>query len=343
MPPEPDRIDLAAPSLRLIPEGENRVPLPGWRGLPDKGRMKGCGMAIPTKEEFDSWLALATAPVFEVGASLPAMPAASTVADAVDYLCRADAEHRRRWCALLDQPASQWLLNQREFLRARERVFRTRRQVQCIEVAPPFDYFVGWAQRLYELADDEANGEAALHGLKGRAKARYRADSFRGSIERHGNRPVVSSFRFWYTTTMRSVAEYLEGNAAASFLDAVAEIERAADAAQEAVARFLHLSRILNGSGFPGTRESEWGLHQWRDLTRAADIALPIGSRKDQRANERLFVYRMFVANRNAVGSARPGAIVGLMGLEGFRHQYEMRTIERLCKQFEEAHNRPSR
>ncbi len=312
--------------------------MPGWRGFPSKGRTKGCGVAIPTKEEFDAWLTLATTPI-EVGVSLPPEPAELTVDDAADYFRQADADQERRWRAMLDLHAWKWLCSQREFRRAHERVFSTRRRKERGDAEPDIDRFRARAQRFFDSAE-EFHARRISEGWKASASEQTRAHDRRRAIERAGSRAFDGD---WRTATMRAVAEYLEGKAAASYQDAAAEIEAAARAAQEAVARYLHLSEVLNEAGLRGI----WvrGMRYPRKHTEFSvpDInALPIGSRKDGRSNERLFVYRMFVANRGAVRSAKPEAITELMGLEGFRHQYETRTIERLCKRFAELHKRPS-
>jgi hypothetical protein len=300
--------------------------------------MKGCGMAVPTKEEFDAWLTLATTPI-EVGASLPAEPAELTVDDAAAYLRQADADKERRWRAMLALPAWQWLHSQREFLRAYERVFSTRRRKERDGAEPDIDYFHALAQTYFDNAE-ESHARRISEGWKDSASEQTRARSLRGLIGRAGSRAFDGD---WRTATMRAVAEYLEGKAAASFQNAAAEIGAAAKAAQEAVARFMHLSEVLNEADFLGIWVRGPRFLGGRTEVGVPDIgALPIGSRKDERSNERLFVYRMFVANRRAVRSAKPEAIAELMGMEGFRHQYETRTIERLCKRFAELHKRPS-
>ncbi len=301
--------------------------------------MKGCGVAVPTTEEFNAWLTLATTPI-EVGASLPPEPAELTVDDAAEYLRQADADKEQRWRAMMGSPAWQWLRSQREFLRAYDRVFSTRRRKERDEAEPDIDHFRAQAQRFFDSAE-ESHARRISEGWKASASEQTRAHALRGSIERAGSRPFDG---YWHTATMHATAEYLAGTAAASFQEAAAEIEAAAKAAQEAVARFMHLSEVLNEAGL-------WGIWvrggprflRGRDEARVPDIdALPIGSRKDETNNERLFVYRMFVANRRAVRSAKPEAIAELMGLEGFRHRYETRTIERLCKRFAEIHKRAS-
>ena len=67
------------------------------------------------------------------------------------------------------------------------------------------------------------------------------------------------------------------------------------------------------------------------EQTQALD--LPI-RRNDPRGAERLFVYRMQSINRTISRKAKAEAIYELMAMDGFRHQYDLRTVERLCKQF---------
>lgn len=294
-------------------------------------------MAVPTKDEFNAWLSLATTPI-EVGASLPPEPAELTVDEATDYLRHADDAREQRWRAMCALPAWRWLCSQREFQRSNERVFSTRRRNQHAEAGPDIDRFRARAQRLFDYAE-AFRARRISEGSTASAGERARADYVRTAIERAGNRAFDG---YWHTDTMRAVAEYIEGKTAGSFQDAAAKIEAAATAAQEAVARYMRLSQTINEAGLfgvrayvrPRNREFHFGVPEV--------AASPIGSRKDERNNERLFVYRMFVANRSAVRSAKPEAIAELMGMEGFRHQYETRTIERLCKRFSELHKRPS-
>lgn len=294
-------------------------------------------MTIPTKEEFDAWLSMATAPI-EVGASLPSEPVELTVDDAADYLRQAYADKEQRWRAMMGSPAWQWLRSQREFLRAYGRVFSAHLRKERDDAEPSIDRFRAQAQRYFDNAE-EYHARRISEGWEASASERTRGLGLRETIKRAGSRAFDG---YWHAATMRAVAEYLEGKAAARFQDAATEIEAAAKAAQAAVARFMYLSEVLNESGFRGI----WvrgRFHRGRVEISVPDIEeLPIGSRRDERNNERLFVYRMFVANRSAVRSAKPEAIAELMRLEGFRHQYETRTIERLCKRFAELHKRPS-
>lgn len=299
--------------------------------------MKGCGVAVPTKEEFDAWLTLASTPI-EVSASLPAEPAELTLDDAANYLRQADADRSQRWRVMNDMPARRWLVGQREYKRAVDRVFASRRAMKRSAAEPEIDYFRVLAKVHFDSAE-RSRARRVSEGWTASAAEKDMAHSLRRSIESAGSRAFEYS---WATNTMRALAEYLEGQAAARILNAAAEIEGAANAAQKAVARYMRLSEVINGAGFLGFRaqgpRARFGFHFG-----APDVAaLPIGSRKDMRSDERLFVYRMFVANRSAVRSQKAEAIAELMGLEGFRHQYDSRNIERLCAKFAALHKRPS-
>jgi len=142
----------------------------------------------------------------------------------------------------------------------------------------------------------------------------------------------------WIYGTVRAVAEYLEGRTARRFQDAVRDIEVAADAAFAAVRRYEELAEELKSPAFrdiPVNRaQLRTHLTKWYPTT-MLDLVSPLG-RKDSRSDERLFVYRMFVLNRRKTRSPKVEAIAELMGLEGFRHQYDLRTIERLCARFAE-------
>jgi len=309
--------------------------------------MKGCGMAVPTKEDFDAWLTLATMPI-QVGASLPSESVELTIDDAAEYLRQADADRQQRWRAMRDLPAWRWLTGQREFVRAVDRVFGSRRPTKRgVGVAETSnenetDRFRARAQRLFDITETHArrmSGERHARFEEYPASTlQYRARDLRREIEREG---TYAFDRLWYADAMRAVAEYLEGNTAAKFVDAAAEIKAAANAARDAVARYVRFAEALNGADFRTVQVRGLHFHQRRPFDVPDLEASPIGRRKDARGDERLFVYRMFVANRSVVRSAKPEAIADLMCLEGFRHQYETRTIERLCKRFAELHKRP--
>lgn len=308
--------------------------------------MKGCGVAVPTKEEFDAWLALATTPI-EVGASLPPEPTEVSVDDAANYLRQSDIDLRQRLRVMDASAAWKWLAGQSYYQRAEDRVFNIRGERKCsdaelelvsqIEAENERAIYHGRAHNYYYLAVTKTQ-RASEGGVT--ANEYHRAREFRRLIERAGSRAFDDS---WQVKTMRAVAEYLEGKAATRFLNAAAEIDDAARAARESVARYVRLAEEINGANFQSVRVRGLRSPTLRVEFDVPDLAAsPISRRRDTRGDERLFVYRMFVANRSEVRSAKPEAIADLMCLEGFRHQYETRTIERLCKRFAELHKRPS-
>jgi hypothetical protein len=66
----------------------------------------------------------------------------------------------------------------------------------------------------------------------------------------------------------------------------------------------------------------------WRDL--------PIRRNSKHKA-EQLFVYRAWQANQRHVGKPKPEVIVELMTFDGFGHQFDLRTVARMCAKFNGA------
>ena len=52
---------------------------------------------------------------------------------------------------------------------------------------------------------------------------------------------------------------------------------------------------------------------------------------------EHLYVYRLWQINLRYFGSAKPDCIAELMFLDGIAHQFDVRTIERMCAKFKTA------
>ena len=63
---------------------------------------------------------------------------------------------------------------------------------------------------------------------------------------------------------------------------------------------------------------------------------LPI-NRDSKLKREQLFVYRMYRANKRATRYPKPAVIADLMTIEGFKHQFDLRHIERMCAAFSPA------
>lgn len=63
---------------------------------------------------------------------------------------------------------------------------------------------------------------------------------------------------------------------------------------------------------------------------------LPI-QRNSKHKAEQLFVYRAWQANQRYVGKPKPEVIVELMTFDGFEHQFDLRTVARMCAKFKQA------
>lgn len=281
-------------------------------------------MTIPTTDEFASWLLRSATPL-DLG--IPP-PKGITVHSVANYLLETDEARIRMRDALVKEDTFRWLSSQREYQRAAEKVFGKRGRAAKIA-----------SERTPVPAVDTAAKflERAAAQWKSRGRTRVQGDEYFGTIRADLARFTSRGFETtWDWRTMEAVAEYLEGKTARRFQDAVNEIDAAAAAAYTAFVRYQALVEELkkpNLRSIPVNRfHLRTHLNSWNP-TAMLGIVSPLG-RKDSTSDERLFVYRMFTANRRSARSAKAEAIAELMGLEGFRHQYEVRTIERLCAGF---------
>ncbi len=296
--------------------------------------MKGCRVPIPTKDEFDSWLSLASIPV-ETAARLPAV---LTIDGVAEYLREADEDNQRAFDKLREMVAFQWLVEQREYKRAYDRVFGVRHRTAVAARQADPDRFRKRAEQIldsFERSQPSGSVQAEIYRLSDESmRRRIDRQNDERLRERIQYRAAADWTSLWVYGTMGAVAEYLEGKTASRFQDAVKELAAAAQAAQVASAKYVELAEEVNRANLRNV-----GIVLGRFKSRLAprfDVhESPIG-RKDARIDERLFVYRMFFLNRGRARSPKVEAIAELMGLEGFRHQYDSRTIERLCARFAE-------
>lgn len=269
-------------------------------------------MPVPERRDFAALLALADAPL-HVSNEPP-----DTLArhEAAEYLIEIETLRRRRWAEIELAPAWVWLTRQREFERAWNIVTGQRRR-----------------GRLSERRDQSP--------LKDRANARVdKIFAGKESVSVHwvswGGWHRDTPFRHvWVVDCIRAVSEYLEGTAASAMVRAARDFEKARLEAHRAVQRFLDVQRQIDAYNVYGVRTGpSRSLSSWLSHKGEWDIsALPL-RRNDELARERLFVFRLWEMNTAFARSPKVEAIAELMGLEGFRHQYDVRTIERLCAGF---------
>jgi hypothetical protein len=141
---------------------------------------------------------------------------------------------------------------------------------------------------------------------------------------------------------MQALDEYFYGTSAHKLAAAAREIGPAAVALAHAIEQYLTHAELLQGLRLPtyrlasSTRWLDRSLRGWLPTLKSmqpSQHGLPV-RRANTHARERLFVYRMWCENNRAFRSHKTEAIAELMDIEGFQHQYDARTIERLCAEF---------
>jgi hypothetical protein len=275
-------------------------------------------MAVPERETFEAWLRQAAQPFFtadELADTNHPINQTSLIACHVELMTRRQA----RLQELYSLPVIGWLMAQRAFERAETLVFSRRRR--------PLRHD---DRSIQQIAEERAESALAA-GPRGNRTAEDVAHE-------HLEFQARSSFKYgWLFRCVRALHEYHYGNASSRLASAARAIGPAADAVKRALCEYLAHADALNALDIPEA-EIRGG---YRTLHRIAgagpprpNVALLPIRRDDEHAPERLFVYRMHWANTSATGTSKVEAIAELMGMEGFRHQYDMRTIEKNCSAF---------
>lgn len=276
-------------------------------------------MAIPNQQQFAEWLQLVRTPL------AIELPARGETITKVSWLAWT-AEVRRlgeiRWNELTATPVGQWLSETKEISRARDLVFRAHMKKYPIK-EESIDEIADWYLSTAAVTSSSASG---------------RNEWLRSQMREWIRGPLKGS---WTSICVEAIAEYFNPERPAQVARAHKDLADALDQARSAISRLkasteavesLHLpeARIRLSATFVRT------LNEFGPLTEPLCLsgeAFPIG-RLDAHSGERLFVFRMHRANVAITRGPRIEAIDELMGIEGFRHQYDRRTIERLCKEF---------
>lgn len=285
-------------------------------------------MAIPSADEFRAFLSLADAPIV-VSSGLPEP---FTQDDAVSYLHQS-LEDRTRVMTQLDGTAAWgWLESQREYRRALGIVTgrRGNQRPEALVAGPDArnrdERVRARVARIFQNTS-ESMGQGALFSKN------YQ---IRHALEKAATRPLAGA---WPVECMRAVAEYLDGSAAPSLLQAAREIQGAHDELAELIRRYTALATRLNSSDIGGGHIGGLGFLRRFPSRLGFDPSLMPIRRDDELAPARLFVFRMWRTHHRLFRTPKIEAIAELMGLEGFGHTYDARTIERLCAKFK-AFNR---
>ena len=266
-------------------------------------------MTIPSNADFDEWLTRADATI-DLPVQLPPDTEISE-ADAIAYLSVALPARTDSVRELLGMPAMRWLEAAREFQRAKAIVTRPGRGGRRAE--PLNQKAVSAEERyraLYRKAVDDAHRYGASHEYLPTRDIGY-------WLHR-----TISAAPFpkytWLHKTVASLSEYLYSGRGDGWVEAAREIELAAQEAAKAAARYWQLARHVDSLEAlrPGwrSRRAEHD-HERGHVFRVPPADIFPFTRRDDNNAERLFVYRMAIANLSASRSAKPEAIVELMGL----------------------------
>lgn len=274
-------------------------------------------MAVPTRGDFSAYFALAEAPI-QASVTLQEV---FTEQDVIDYLIDAELGQQRRFEEVRGTAVYAWLTSQREFQRAERLAFRQPRKFHPL--LRDYDARISLEDRVRARAREIVQATTPVGGEPVDAwRARSRLERAKRNRFVHG----------WLHQCIRALAEYYDGSAGRELPELSRQVEQAHREAREAVRRYHTLAARLNSLELLGVRAPG----AFREFTATPDLSgMPL-RRREQHACERLFVYRMEKANRAVwiSGPPRADAIAELMNLEGFRHQYDTRTIERLCAEF---------
>lgn len=244
--------------------------------------------------------------------------------------------HVQRWQEIDALPLSKWIIESREIAMAMQRVFlgRRGRKANTAALLP-----IGqWNESEWRSFAERRFQQSLAMGLSSEGsdpELEYRSRyAFYLKFRYDFMEPVYPSR--WLVRTVNALHEYFTGEAAADILRMSKEFAAAAREAEKAIGRYVSLASDYRAYGLKKSGTFDKGII--RRLAAEGFPAPPPSSypitRNDPHANEKLFVFRMNKINREFTGVSKPEAIAMLMLLPGFKHQYELRHIERLCTQF---------
>jgi hypothetical protein len=320
-------------------------------------------MAIPEVSEFQAWNALAyrrlELPV-DVRTWLDGHSSdAHEFSEEWSTACldAIDTEKTKTLQLLEAHSVSVWLTGQREYQRA-ERLVLVGRKIGGRQTAPRkaataaervtamFDEALGRnrAAQLLRPADLSAHltDRERFHRAAGEdAGAKLHAsEDVRRQLSRIAD--YLGPAHSWRRSCVQALHEYYYGNSAGANFDASkvsialsAELAAATNAATKSMNSLIEMLKVAEQLGFTKRPIHYKGLARYAEsfVNAAERVSCPV-HRRDARTQERLFVFRLFLANRRWARKPKAEAIVELMGLEGFRHQYDLRTVERICTGF---------
>ena len=244
------------------------------------------------------------------------------------FFVAAAANYQTRASEIRDSPVWKWLDSSREYDRAYGLVNGLSKKKQQLTFN---------SSRVVQVPDlDQTVG----HHFDHLAKVQEAETDKRKIVDfqiRILSRWLIPPGSQWIIDSVLALAEYFEGSTSKQMVEFSRKHKRAASALEKSIFDYLAVIGSINA------------MHKFEILGRSILLAkktqhqittdtlkiaeMPI-TRIDDTSDERLFVYRMNSANRRHNGTPKTEAIVCLMNMEGFRHQYDKRTIEKLCADF---------
>jgi len=287
-------------------------------------------MTIPTKSDFESWLEAARTPtLYSDGLIRPLDRLEALTKQSVrELLFGLRAERRARWATLAREEPIKWLHAHDDFRQAENLVlFGRRRPTAKNSTAPDLEVWAARRADRYFLRAADPKRALGWNGEKtedGRLRYELRRLYVDGYNHSDG----------WVFACASALHEYLYTE---NWKVSLSTSRSWADARAAARSSVSALNELLASTANFGLELRTPRSFLQRTLEKIEALpttpVLPV-TRSDVRARERLFVYRMFKANHSLTRNPKAKAIAYLMGLEGFKHQYDDRSIERLCAEF---------
>lgn len=293
-------------------------------------------MEHPSQQDFDDWFAYAESVPSDIKPPDHWSIELPSDEEMLIFAMEARASAQKRIAQLYKLPASEWIHSKNEFKRAEKIVFYSKRARRSDESSKPPDLMTAakvrvnnW-RRTYTRAlgsHDSSASDAGQESARREAVTKMIARSY-------------SWANTWDYKLMQALAEYYHGDSCEKSIRAAKNLTKQLD-------NLLAAAEILRGT-LETIAEVAQSAQSQRNSQRASRIEerakklvsdsewihaqIPI-ARNDPHAREKLFVQRMHRANMAASGSAKSDAILELMWLPGFKHQYERRHVERLCSE----------
>ena len=287
-------------------------------------------MSLPSTEEFSRFISLLRQPL-----AFPRDWFGSITYDEIlspeqvmDFFTAADTIYSARKTEILETPTSKWLDASRDFQRAQDMVYgRRKRKKRLISASTN-------AVQAPSLDDEVNHHFAQLTRIHESGTDIWKIGEHQKKLL---DRRLIPPGTKWLTDSVTALSEYFEGSTSKRMVELARKHRRAASALERSIIDYLDVIGPLNAMQ---TFEEPVRLTllakkiQHQVTVDALNIAAMPITRIDDTSDERLFVYRMNLANRRHSGTPKTEAIACLMNMDGFRHQYDKRTIEKLCADF---------